>query len=183
MQTLRTTVVLIFALLSCTSAHAFDCSVTAKYGLMSWPVTDPRTLATFEHVMTQAGTEESERPLLCEFVTSSIGPIPNLFTLGDTRTEIILLPLVAREFSDLALKGAIAHEFGHRFEKVNVTLFRLGLKGDLEVRVDALAARWVGKEALIAALTEAKDVLGPFFPRKSRMILLKSLRARIGMLH
>lgn len=106
------------------------------------PVADERLIGIFHDVLGRTGYTKYIFAL-CESDSFSPGMMP---LSDDDLTVAIILPRIITRFSDIVIKGVIAHELGH--------VPRLGQKTtqQLEREVDAVAIRWVGKEALVLSL-------------------------------
>lgn len=152
---MRILIALLFFL--CTS-HAFADSCSGD-GLSSdykvWKSTNTQLIAAVAKVSAISGVRVDA---VCEWHGPE-EPIPFLGYDSIERALVLMMPSIfPPKLSEKALLGLVAHEIGHsRFEEVSYAY--ISERVEFEMKVDAVAAAWVGKDALRASLSEVIDIL------------------------
>lgn len=178
---MRTPTCCLFLLLACLhQAYAADCSPAKIFG-DSRIDTDPRDLRTFNAVIRIAGVGNTDKPLLCAAEDPIIGQTPIIFQATRSDPWVLLLPAVMRKFSDEGLTGVLTHEIGHLFEGFTSNA-ALGKENELEERVDARAATWVGKDSVRQGLKEVIAYILPLYPQWTQKRVLPQINERLTLL-
>ncbi|TSC61282.1 MAG: hypothetical protein Athens041674_820 [Parcubacteria group bacterium Athens0416_74] len=106
----------------------------------------------YREVAARAGFGDDDTPILCKLENTSVGPVPLTFQFF-TATSIryaIALPAFALESDRETITGIMAHELAHPRRGLRTRTEAEGLAE--EIASDALAAQWVGKDAVRAFL-------------------------------
>ncbi|MHB1086503.1 MAG: hypothetical protein ACYCZ0_02020 [Minisyncoccota bacterium] len=111
-----------------------------------------RINSLYREVAARAGFGVDDMPILCKLENTSVGPIPLTFQFS-TASSIryaVTLPTFALQADRETLMGMMAHELAHPRRGLRTRTEAESLAE--EVASDALAAEWVGKDAVRAFL-------------------------------
>jgi len=157
-------IVVLLALL--TLAHPARADVCAEVALRHPKL---KTLVATEHPRLLKAVDAVRRKSAITSVAGVCNILPEAYLLpvafpvpgGDTteRYALIINDYAADRFSDRALLGVVAHEFGHAAQGKKVfERKRLGLSSQellmIDIEADAIGASWVGKRAVLKMLEE-----------------------------
>ncbi len=115
-------------------------------------IDDARINLLYREVAAQAGFGVDDMPVLCKLENTSVGPIPLTFQFSTTTSirYAVTLPAFALDADRDTLRGMMAHELAHPRRGLRTRTEAEGLAE--EIASDALAAQWVGKDAVRAFL-------------------------------